>query len=130
MRAHPLRRRPGGRAEPAARPLVEFFFARESERGLNPFDDYLYALDARLALAPGDRAGIVVGLEPGEYAAPAIVDAARARGASFAAGEPDALRAQLALAADGSSSPPRPAARRAARSSRATRGSAIGAAIR
>ena len=77
-----------------------FFFARESERGLNPIDDYLYALDARLTLAPGERAGIVVGLESGTEGAPAIVDAARARGATLAAAETDALRAQLAIAAD------------------------------
>jgi glycogen debranching enzyme len=77
-----------------------FFAARESERGLNPIDDYLHALDARFALAPGERGGLVVGLEPDGDAAPAIVDAARARGAALAAGEPDALRAQLAIAAD------------------------------
>ena len=91
---------PGAVLSPHRDRWSSFFFARESERGLNPLDDYLYALDARLALAPGDRAGIVVGLEPGGDDAPAIVDAARARGASLAAGEPDALRAQLALAAD------------------------------
>lgn len=77
-----------------------FFLARESERGLNPFDDYLYAVDARFALAPGERAGIVVGLEAEGDDAPGIVDQARERGAQLAAGETDPLRAQLAIAAD------------------------------
>lgn len=77
-----------------------FFEARESERGLNPIDDYLYAVDARFTLAPGERNGIVVGLEPEGDTAPAIVDAARARGATLAASEPDPVRAQLAIAAD------------------------------
>jgi len=79
---------------------TDFFAARESERGLNPIDDYLFVLDARFVLALGERGGIVVGLEPDGDAAPAIVDAARARGAALAAGEPDELRAQLAIAAD------------------------------
>ena len=77
-----------------------FFAARESERGLNALNDYLYVLDAHLTLAPGQRSGIVVGLEADGDSAPAIVDAARARGAALAAEEPDELRAQLAIAAD------------------------------
>jgi glycogen debranching enzyme len=77
-----------------------FFAERESERGLDPNDDYLHVLDASFALQPGTRGGIVVGLEPGGNAAPQIVDAARARGADLAAGETDPLRAQLAIAAD------------------------------
>ncbi len=77
-----------------------FFAVREGERGLNPVDDYLHAIDARFTLAPGERGGVVVGLEPDGDAAPTIVDAARARGAALAADEPDALRAQLAIAAD------------------------------
>jgi glycogen debranching enzyme len=77
-----------------------FFAARESERGLNPVDDYLHALDARFTLAPGERGGIVVGLEADGDTAPAIVAAARARAAALAADEPGELRAQLAIAAD------------------------------
>jgi glycogen debranching enzyme len=77
-----------------------FFAERESERGLDPLDDYLHVLDASFPLQPGARGGIVVGLDPDGDAAPAIVDAASARGAALAAGEPDALRAELAIAAD------------------------------
>jgi glycogen debranching enzyme len=77
-----------------------FFAERESERGLDPLDDYVHALDVRATLAPGERGGVVVGLLPGEPAAPAIVAAARARGSALADGAPDALRAELALAAD------------------------------
>ncbi len=77
-----------------------FFAARESERGLNALNDYLYVLDAHLTLAPGQRAGIVAGLDADGDDAPAIVDAARARGAALAADEPGDLRAQLAIAAD------------------------------
>jgi predicted glycogen debranching enzyme len=77
-----------------------FFLARESERGLNAIDDYLYAVDARFVLSPGERNGIVVGLEADGDGAPQIVDAARARNAAFAVGESDPVRAQLAIAAD------------------------------
>jgi len=91
---------PGAVLSPRRDRWSGFFLSRESERGLNPIDDYLYAVDARLTLAPGERGGLVVGLEPDGDAAPAIVDAARARGAALAAGESDALCAQLAVAAD------------------------------
>ena len=91
---------PGAVVSPHRDRWNAFFLARESERGLNAIDDYLYAVDARFTLEPGARGGIVIGLDPSGDAAPAIVDAARARGAALAAGEPDALRAQLAIAAD------------------------------
>jgi glycogen debranching enzyme len=77
-----------------------FFAVRESERGLAAEDDYLHALDARWNLAPGARGGVTVGLEPGGEDAPAIVAGAAARARTLAAGAPDALRAELALAAD------------------------------
>src|SRR5271154_2814822 len=54
---------PGAVMSPHRDRWCGFFLARESERGLNPIDDYLYAVDARFALAPGERNGIVVGLE-------------------------------------------------------------------
>jgi predicted glycogen debranching enzyme len=91
---------PGAVITPHRIRWTDFFAARESERGLNPIDDYLFVLDARFVLAHGERGGIVAGLEPDGDAAPAIVDAARARGAALAAGETDELRAQLAIAAD------------------------------
>jgi predicted glycogen debranching enzyme len=91
---------PGAVVSPHRDQWSAFFLARESERGLNAIDDYLYAADARFTLAPGARGGIVVGLEPDGDSAPAIVDAARARNAALAAGEPDPVRAQLAIAAD------------------------------
>jgi glycogen debranching enzyme len=93
-------RAPGAQLTAASDRWAGFFAERESERGLDPDDDYLHALDARFALAPGQRGGVVVGLEPDGDDAPAIVDAAGARGRALAAGAPDALRAELALAAD------------------------------
>jgi len=85
---------------PAHDRWLGFYAERESERGLDPYDDYLHVLDAGFALEPGARGGIVAGLEPGGADAPHIVDAARARGAELSAGEADPLRAQLAIAAD------------------------------
>jgi predicted glycogen debranching enzyme len=91
---------PGATMSPHRDRWSAFFLARESERGLNAIDDYLYAADARFSLAPGERGGLVVGLDDGGDDAPHIVDAARARGADLAAGETDPLLAQLAIAAD------------------------------
>jgi glycogen debranching enzyme len=91
---------PGAALAPACDRWSGFFAERESERGLDPLDDYAHVLDVRSTLAPGTRGGIVVGLSPGAPAAPAIVAAARVRGAGLAAGAPDALRAELAIAAD------------------------------
>jgi hypothetical protein len=91
---------PGAAMSPHRDRWSAFFLARESERGLNAIDDYLYALDARFTLALGERGGLVVGLDAGGDDAPHIIDAARARGAELAAGETDPLRAELAIAAD------------------------------
>ncbi len=91
---------PGATMSPHRDRWSAFFLARESERGLNAIDDYLYAVDARFSLAPGERGGLVVGLDVDGDDAPHIVDAARARGAELAAGETDPLRAELAIAAD------------------------------
>jgi glycogen debranching enzyme len=92
---------PGAILTPAGERWSGFYAEREAERGLEPLDDYVHALDVRLTLAPAARGGIVVGLAPCPRPdAPAIVAAARARGAGLAAGAPDALRAELAIAAD------------------------------
>ncbi len=91
---------PGAVLNPRRDRWSGFFAARESERGLNPVDDYLHVVDARFTLAPGERGGYVAGLEAEGEAAPAIVDAARARAAALAAAQPDALGKQLAIAAD------------------------------
>jgi glycogen debranching enzyme len=77
-----------------------FYAEREAERGLDPNADYLHVLDAKTTLAPGEHGGIVVGLEAPSTEAPSIVDAARARYAALAADAPDALLAELAIAAD------------------------------
>ena len=91
---------PGAVLTPACVRWAGFFAERESERGLDPLDDYAHVLDVCSTLAPGERGGIVVGLPPGAPAAASIVAAARARGADLAAAAPDPLRAELALAAD------------------------------
>ncbi len=91
---------PGAALSTARDRWAGFFAERESERGLDPNDDYLHVLDGAFALAPGERGGVVVGLEPAGEGAPAIVDAARARAATLAAGAPGALCAELAIAAD------------------------------
>jgi predicted glycogen debranching enzyme len=91
---------PGAVLIPAGERWMGFFSERESERGLDPLDDYVFALEARSTLTPGQRGGVVVGLLPGASAPPVIVDAARARSAMLAIGAPDALRAELAIAAD------------------------------
>jgi glycogen debranching enzyme len=91
---------PGADLTAACDRWTGFFAERERERGLDPYDDYVHVLDALFALAPGERGGLVVGLDPDGESAPAIVDAAAARGAELAAGAPDGLRADLALAAD------------------------------
>jgi predicted glycogen debranching enzyme len=77
-----------------------FYAEREAERGLDPIDDYLHALDARFALAPGASGGMVVGLTDATEAAPAIVAAARRRAVALAAGSTDPLLGELAIAAD------------------------------
>jgi len=69
---------PGAALTTARDRWVGFFAERECERGLDPNDDYVHVLDALFTLAPGERGGIVVGLQPEGDAAPAIVDAARA----------------------------------------------------
>jgi glycogen debranching enzyme len=92
---------PGAVLTAAGERWCGFYAEREAERGLDPLDDYVHALDARLTLAPDARGGIVVGLAPhASPDAPAIVAAARARGAGLAATAPDPLRAELAIAAD------------------------------
>ena len=91
---------PGAVLTPTCDRWSGFFAERESERGLDPLDDYAHVLDVRSTLTPGDRGGLVVGLLPGEGDPSAIVAAARARGARLSADAPDALRAELALAAD------------------------------
>ena len=77
-----------------------FYAEREAERGLDPLDDYVHALDVRFTLDAGESGGIVMGLTRSVDEAPAIVDAARARGAAIAAHAPDELRGELAIAAD------------------------------
>jgi predicted glycogen debranching enzyme len=91
---------PDASLSPACDRWSGFFAERERERGLDALDDYVHALDVHLTLGPGQRGGIVVGLETGAAPAAAIVDAARARGAGLAADAPDALRGELAIAAD------------------------------
>ena len=91
---------PGATLTAAADRWRGFFAERERERGLAAEDDYLHALDARWSLAPGERGGVTVGLEPVPAGAPEIVAAAAARARSVSAHAPDALRAELALAAD------------------------------
>jgi glycogen debranching enzyme len=91
---------PGAALSTAHDRWAGFFAEREFERGLDANDDYVHVLDALFTLAPGERGGVVVGLEPDGDTAPAIVDAARARAATLAAAAPDALAAQLAIAAD------------------------------
>jgi glycogen debranching enzyme len=91
---------PGAELSAARDRWAGFFAEREVERGLEAGDDYLHVLDARWRLAPDERGGVVVGLEPDGDEAPAIVDAAGVRGRTLTAGAPDGLRAELALAAD------------------------------
>ena len=92
---------PGAVLTAAGERWCGFYAEREAERGLDPLDDYMHALDVRLTLAPDAHGGIVAGLAPhGNPDATAIVAAARARGAGLAANAPDALRAELAIAAD------------------------------
>ena len=90
----------GALLSPALDRWSGFYAEREAERGLDPNADYLHVLDVETTLASGERGGMVVGLEADLAAAPCIVDAARARGAALAADAPDALRAELAIAAD------------------------------
>jgi glycogen debranching enzyme len=77
-----------------------FYEEREAERGLDPLDDAVHALDARFVLAPGAGRGMVIGLEPATDDASAIVAAAQARGAALAAPFDDPLLGELAIAAD------------------------------
>ncbi len=77
-----------------------FYAEREAERGLDPLDDYVHALDVRFTLDAGARGGIVMGLARSVDDAPAIVDAARARGAAIGARATDEVRGELAIAAD------------------------------
>jgi glycogen debranching enzyme len=84
----------GAQLTAAADRWVGFFAQREAERGLDPYDDYVHALDATFTLEPGGAAGVVVGLQPGNArTAPAIVAAAGARNAALGSDE-------WALAAD------------------------------
>jgi glycogen debranching enzyme len=76
-----------------------FFAEREAERGLDPLDDYVHALDATLALDPGTHGGLVVGLAPAENDAPTLVADERARAAALG-GDRDELLGELAIAAD------------------------------
>jgi glycogen debranching enzyme len=82
---------PGAVLTPACDRWSGFFAERESERGLDPLDDYVHALDAVFPLGPGARAGVVVGLTPGAAPAGAIVAAARARGVALGADAPRAI---------------------------------------
>jgi glycogen debranching enzyme len=77
-----------------------FFAEREAERGLDPLDDYVHALDARVVLAPGASGGLVVGLAPATDGPAAIVEAARRRAAELATRVTDPAFADLATAAD------------------------------
>jgi glycogen debranching enzyme len=77
-----------------------FYAEREAERGLDPLDDYLHALDACFTLAPGAGGGLVVGLEAAMETAPEIALAARGRGAALAANAADPILGELAVAAD------------------------------
>ena len=91
---------PGAALAPAGDRWTGFFFERENERGLDPLEDYVHALDARFTLAPGAGGGLIVGLVPATDDAPAVVAAAQARGASLADCCDDPVLGELALAAD------------------------------
>ena len=122
---------PGSVMSPHRDRWCGFFEARESERGLNPIDDYLYAVDARFSVAPGERNGIVVGLEPGRRCRAG--DRRRRAGARCGVGGrrvrpgPCAVGDRRRRLRDRGRAR---RARRARRSSRAIRGSATGAATR
>ena len=91
-----------------------FFFARESERGLNPHRRLPLRASTRASRSrPATHGGSWYGLEPDGDAAPAIVDAAaRARCGVGAAGEPNPLRAAVGASPPTHSwSSPRQAAR-------------------
>ena len=77
----------------------DFYAEREAERGLDPLDDYVHALDATFVLDPDECGGIVAGLVPVTGEAPELVDAAHERYASLATSD-DPLLAELAGAAD------------------------------
>jgi glycogen debranching enzyme len=77
-----------------------FYAEREAERGHDPLEDAVHALDARVVFPPGGGGGIVVGLVPATDDASAIVDAALARGAALSHPFRDPLLGELALAAD------------------------------
>jgi predicted glycogen debranching enzyme len=84
---------------PAGERWSGFYAEREAERGLDPLDDYVHALVARVTVAPGGVSGLVAGLVRATDDAPAIVAAARARAVALATtGDP--LLDELAIAAD------------------------------
>jgi predicted glycogen debranching enzyme len=91
---------PDARLTAAGDRWTGFYAEREAERGLDPLDDYLHVLDARLTLAPGASGGLVAGLVAATEAAPAIVAGARGRAAMLAAGCADPALGELAIAAD------------------------------
>jgi len=90
----------GARLTAAGDRWTGFYAEREAERGLDPLDDYVHALDARFTLAPGSGGGIVAGLVPATDDAAAIVASAHARGTSLAAAFADPVLGELAIAAD------------------------------
>jgi glycogen debranching enzyme len=91
---------PGATFTPAFERWLGFYAEREAERGIDPLDDYLHALDARFSLAAGAGGGIVVGLVEATDDAPAIIAAAVGRGAQIAAAHADPVLGELGIAAD------------------------------
>ena len=78
-----------------------YLLARETERGLTDVDDYYHAYTFAWDLAPGDRTGVVMTLDPSvPRDAGAVVDARRAANRARAAAQPTPLLGELALAAD------------------------------
>ena len=78
-----------------------YLLARETERGLPDADDYYHAYTIEWRIAPGDRTGIVMTLDPSvPRDAGAVVDARRAANRARAAAQSSPLRGRLALAAD------------------------------
>jgi len=78
-----------------------YLLARETERGLTDVDDYFHAYTIAWELAPGDRTGVVMTLDPSvPRDAGAVVDARRAANRARAGAETTPLLGRLALAAD------------------------------
>jgi predicted glycogen debranching enzyme len=87
--------------EPACERYEGYLLARETERGLQDVDDYVHACTLAWRLSEGNAQGVVLSLD-----APVAADAAtavatrRADNRARAASQADALRGDLALAAD------------------------------